>query len=95
MAGLSSKSASLWNVGGLTLALPSHVAIDHPFPWQPRPLPGVAVGRLKAREYRLDCHLYHVLELRLQEGFKPAQITIENGEHASPFTSSFALEPFN
>ncbi len=49
--------------------LPPTVAVNHPFPWVSYPPPEIPVGRLKVREYHLDCHLSHVVDLRLQEGF--------------------------
>lgn len=46
------------------------VAINNPFPWVPSPQPETPLGRFKMREYHMNCHLSHAIELRLQEGFQ-------------------------
>lgn len=53
------------------------VAVDHPFPWATHPSPEIPVGRLKLREYHLDCHMFHVIDLRLQEGFQLHNLVVD------------------
>lgn len=75
--------------------LSSTVAVDHPFPWISQPLPEIPVGALQMREYRRSYHMFHFIDLRLQEGFQLVDIAADEGSTHILMLSVCNTDPLN